>query len=313
LSAWQTALFKNHASTPYDLGAGSPERIFPIMTSCKKCGALLPEDATICPDCGTKCPTPQKAASDQSHDSFFSVPYLSGAHPTLPESEEELLAATEETPKETKKKKSRRIPIDQIADPTERAFAKQNRRNKCIRIVALIVVLALILSGVLYFFLRDNGYKQTLKAYVNGRVGGSGTQYLSIVPETYLLQSETSYDMTRPEIRSTVKSYLSYVEEQMESDFGDNLKLSYKIVSETSMEDEDTLESVESTISSTYGVDVSVTEVAYVTIHLTTKGSETQQTETKSLTFFETDGRWCSLDAMQIVTFACENAGYGLW
>lgn len=283
------------------------------MSICKKCGAQLADEAKICRECGAVQSESQKTEAASGGD-FFSMPYLSASQPK-PDTAAEKKTETEESPsaKATAEWKKEKRPIDQLTDPRERAFAKQDRRNKLIRIIVLVVILALLISGGLYLLLRNSGYRRTLDQYIDGRTSSGGSKYTAIVPETYLIQAEKDYAMARPDIRSTVTSYLAYVESQIEADYGSGVTFSYQIISENSTDDDASTEALEETILSTYGTDVSVTEVANVSIRLTTKGSETQTTETKRITFFECDGRWCCLDAMQVIQFACENAGYQLW
>jgi hypothetical protein len=99
----------------------------------------------------------------------------------------------------------------------------------------------------------------------------------------------------------------------MTADFGSGLDFSYKVISEVTVSDEASLDSLEETILSVYGTELVITEAAYVNIRLTTKGSVTQETENREMTFFKYDGKWYSMDAMEIIKFACENSGYGLW
>ncbi|MBQ8687089.1 MAG: zinc ribbon domain-containing protein [Ruminococcus sp.] len=277
------------------------------MIICKKCGAELANEAKICRECGAL----QEKAADNS--AFFSVPYLSAA-PKKPASvQTPEAAATEEKKTSPQKPKKEKLRIEDIADPRERAFAKQDRRNKMIRITALLVVIVLAIAGGLYLLLRNTGYHRTLDQFLDGRTSSGGTRYTAIVPETYLIEAERLYDMARPDIRSNVDGYLKYVEEQLIADYGSGVNFTYKIIAEETMDDKATTDTLEDTIRSAYDVDLSVTEVAYVSIRLTTKGSLTQTTETDKMTFFKCDDRWCSLDAMQVVQFACENAGYQLW
>lgn len=273
------------------------------MISCKKCGAELADGAKICRECGAL----QENAADSS--AFSSVPYLSGSQKrTAPKP----AAETTETKSESKPKKEK-LRIEDIADPRERAFAKQDKRNKMIRIAALLAVIVLAIAGGIFLLMRNTGYYRTLDQFLDGRTGSGGTKYSAIVPETYLINAERTYDMSRPDIRSNITGYLEYVEEQLIGDYGSGVDFSYKVVSESVSDDKADTDALEETILSTYGTDLKITEVAYVSIRLTTKGSLTQTTETDSMTFFKCDNRWCSLEAMQVIQFACENSGYQLW
>ncbi len=282
------------------------------MKLCSKCGAELSDGALLCRECGTA-----QTADAQSQSSFFSMPYLSSESATSTtnsaQTEKKNASAVSNVSPSVADKKKEKIRIDQITDPRERAFAKQDKRNRMIRIAILIAVIVLAIAGGIYLLVRNSGYHRTLQQYIDGRTDAGGSKYTAIVPEVYLLEAESAYDMSRPEIRSNVNDYLEHVENQLIADYGGSLEFPYKIITETTVTNEETLDALEESIFSTYHTTVNISEAAYVTIRLTTKGSETKTTETKNLTFFKHDGKWCSLDAMQNVQFACENAGYGMW
>lgn len=277
------------------------------MISCKKCGAELAEGAKICRECGAF----QDKAADSS--AFSSVPYLSGSQKKIAPKPAAEITETKAEKKSEPKPQKEKIRIEDIADPRERAFAKQDKRNKMIRIAALLAVIVLAIAGGIFLLMRNTGYYRTLDQFLDGRISSGGTKYSAIVPETYLINAERTYDMSRPDIRSNITGYLEYVEQQLIGDYGSGVDFSYKVVSEAVSDEKADTDALEETILSTYGTDLKITEVAYVSIRLTTKGSLTQTTETDSMTFFKCDNRWCSLEAMQIIQFACENSGYQLW
>ncbi len=280
------------------------------MKKCTNCGAELNDAAKVCRECGESQP------DTVSEDNFFSMPYLSVENRQeykAPESED-----TDKTDGEQKKNnkpvnKLSKEEIERITDPRERAFAKQDKRNRMIRIAVLIIAVILVIGAAVYLFTRSTGYTRALEKYIDGRTTSGGTKYLDIVPDIYLLEAEELYGMSRPDIRSKTEGYLESVEDQLEGDFGSGISFTYKIISERETDNESELETIEETINSSYGVDINIDKAAYVSLKLTTKGSETQSTETLSMTFYEYEGKWYSLDAMHIVQYACENAGYGLW
>ncbi|MBQ8725319.1 MAG: zinc ribbon domain-containing protein [Oscillospiraceae bacterium] len=286
------------------------------MKQCIKCQAELADEAKICRECGEIQPSDETAGGG-----MFAMPYLSADMPvhsaarkkTSEKTENQKKTEAESLPETKEEKKARNIAIDQITDPRERAFAKQNRRNKLIRMTALIAAIIAALALAIYLITRNTGYHRVLDKYIDGRLQSGGTVYASIVPEIYLLEAEDIYSMSRPDVRSNTENYLEYVEEQMENDFGSGIDFTYKIVSESTTDNEAALTSLEESILSVYGTDLVITEAAYVSLRLTTKGSITQETETLDMTFFKYDGKWYSMDAMKIIQFACENSGYGLW
>ncbi len=282
------------------------------MKSCKNCGAELSDKAVICTECGEVQNTSDNTASD---DGFFSMPYLSAAPPVNNKnSKKDTSTETEKSsPVSSKSVKTEEIIDDKLIDPLERAFAKRDKRNKIIRIIAIVIACVILISVGAYFIFRNKGYYRTLENYIDGRTSSGGTKYLSIVPELYLINAESLYSMKRPDIKKNTGNYLEYVEGQLEANYGNGLSLTYKITSERTVEDKGSLETIENTILSTYSTDVNISEAAYVNIRLTTKGSVTQSSENMSLTFYKYDGDWYCLDAMEVIQFACENAGYNLW
>lgn len=277
------------------------------MKKCTSCGAELSDAAVICRECGEGQP------QSESNDSFFSMPYLSAnVKPAVRSDAEEHTEEDKPAEKKTKKAKLSKEEIDSIIDPRERAFAKQDRRNRMVRITALIIAVLVLIGTAVYLFTRSTGYMRALDKYVDGRIS-NGTEYMDIVPEIYLIEAEDTYSMSRPDIRSTTKNYLATVKTQLEADFGSGLDCTYKVITERETDSETDLDTIEESLLSVYGIDISIDKAAYVSVKLTTKGSASQTTETMSLTFFEYEGKWYSMDAMEIVQFACVNAGYGLW
>ncbi|MGN0585577.1 MAG: hypothetical protein ACI4JD_09005 [Ruminococcus sp.] len=285
------------------------------MKSCIKCGAKLSDEALICRECGEA----QSVKSVKSSgDDMFSMPYLSAntSADSGKSRASEKVQKTEEKHKEEKSISSGDEQTQenaQIIDPLERAFAKRDRRNKLIRLTALVIAVVIILSTGLYFFTRKSGYYRTLDSYIDGMTSSGGSKYISIVPEIYLLKAESLYKMSRPEIKSTTNNYLEYVENQYANDYGSGLLFSYKIKSERSVTDKESIESLEASIKSVYSTDIDISEAAYVTIKLTTEGSLKKHTENDTITFYKYDGSWYCMEAMEKIKFACENAGYQLW
>lgn len=279
------------------------------MKTCKNCGAALADEAVVCRECGEA----QPGAVKYSENGLFSMPYLS-----VGESAGTKKSAVKKSEPVKEKQTSAQTDKDDdinenYIDPMEIAFAKKDRRNKILRLIALIIACMMALSVAAYFVFRSKSYYRTLEKYIDGRTASGCTNYLSIVPEIYLINAEKQYDMRRPEIKSTTENYLEYVESQFENDYGSGLEFKYKITSERTADDRTSLDTIEDSILSAYNTEVDISEAAYVTIRLTTKGSVTQSSENTTLTFYKYDGRWYSLEAMEIVKFACENAGYNLW
>ncbi|MGN0632051.1 MAG: hypothetical protein ACI4JN_12065 [Ruminococcus sp.] len=284
------------------------------MKTCEKCGAQLADEAAICRECGEA----QSGALKKSENDLFSMPYLSvsesaGSKKKSYENKSDEVQDTDDESGAVINDSDNKNENEKYIDPLEIAFAKKDKRNKLIRIIAVVIAGIMLLSVAGYFTFRSKGYYRTLDKFIDGRTSSSGTNYLSIVPEIYLINAEKQYDMRRPEIKSTTNNYLEYVENQYENDYGTGLDFNYKITSEYTSSDKSSLENIESSILSAYKTEIDISEAAYVTIRLTTKGSVTQSTDSKTLTFYKYDGKWYSLDAMEIIQFACENAGYNMW
>ncbi len=286
------------------------------MKICTGCGTELADEAVICRECGALQPSDKK--DSDSGDGFFSMPYLSSTASVNGKAAAKSVKSEKTeppSPKEEKTltKKVKQSDIDAITDPRERAFAKQDRRNRMIRIGGLIIAAVIVIVLAVYLITRNTGYYRTLDKYMDGLNAKDSSGYSAIVPDLYLINAERLYDLSRPEMKNNTKNYLSYVKSQIANDYGDDVKQTCEIIAEDTSDDKVSADALEDTILSTYGTELSITEIAYLNVRITTKGSVTQTKESKTLTFFEYDGDWYSLDAMQVIQFANENAGYNMW
>ncbi len=89
--------------------------------------------------------------------------------------------------------------------------------------------------------------------------------------------------------------YLSSIIEESLEEFGDNIKMTYKVTDKEELTDED-LKEMEEEVKESFGEEIDITKGYEVKVELTTKGDDSEKTEKDSFEVFEIDGNWYVLD-----------------
>lgn len=257
---------------------------------CKFCQEELPQGAETCPNCGI----PVRSA----HQQTASVP--------APD------AATEATSYRTSQQIQESQMPEEVDSPETRyeRIERTSRRNRVIAICTTLVLLIGLVSGYIYFF---TGYRTAIRRYVDGRATLSGARYSAIVPDAFLSQMTSSYDMNRKEIRNCLDSYFAFAREQMEDDLGTNIRFTYERDTATTYTDAETLATYEEELLSTYSVNMTLDKVVLANVRISTAGNNSNATDSVTLTLFKSGMKWYCMDAMEQIDYACQYEGYNLW
>lgn len=157
--------------------------------------------------------------------------------------------------------------------------------RKIISILAVLVLVLTVCTGCNSTKEKEKEkedettYEVVIKNYFNGMVEGDVEKYLSVYPE--FMKMEDSID----------EDDMEYMKEMLEDEYGEKLKVSYKVAEEEKIEKEE-LEYVEKYIEARYDEEVKVIDGYYVKVKATIKGEEDEETDTSEMYIYKIDGEW---------------------
>ncbi len=249
---------------------------------CEHCGYEAPERAVICPECGEILPRPvsepEQAQSAEIPDNF-SMPFLH--------------APVEETGTH-----------GGTVDPNQLVAQKEIKRNVRRRLTITAVVAGILAILLVLYAVFFSGYKLAAYRYIKGADYESGSMYIALVPDAFMDYLESTYETTRRDIKETVSSYWAYWNEN----YGNEGSMSYDITSHYSLS-ESSLEELEEEIMEDYGIRVSITKAVKVNFSVDDGGNK----QSEQGTFVKIGMKWCCIEAMDTIDYACYYAGSGGW
>lgn len=128
-------------------------------------------------------------------------------------------------------------------------------------------------------------YEEPIKNLVEGLGEANSEKLLSAFP-----------DFIRKYLEKTFTTeYLQGLLAQTIEEYGNNIKMSYKIVQKSNLSEEE-LKSMQETVKESYNADVTISNGVSVVIEITTKGDKLENTDTNELNVFEINGKWCILE-----------------
>ncbi len=225
---------------------------------CKNCGAELNDDAAFCGSCGTQA---ESCASCCDACQTTTAP----------------------APADTNGLAGK---INQFIDKLKK------KDKKALGILAGIAA-ALILILVLVLCLSGGGPEKALDTYLDVIYRGKISKVEKIAPEKYW----KSLDEDMDDIEDNMKTVYKIAIRALEDEYGDDIKISYKITDKDEVT-KSTLNEMKDNIKSKYDIPKkTVTDACELEVDLTIKGDEDK--ETKEVSFFavKVDGDWYICDA----------------
>lgn len=226
---------------------------------CKNCGAELNDDAAFCGRCGTQA---ESCTSCSCCDACQTSP----------------------APADTNGFAGK---INQFIDQLKK------KDKKALGILAGIAA-ALILIFVLVLCLSGGGPENALDTYFDVMYRGKISKVEKIAPEKYW----KSLDEDMDEIEDNMKTLYKMRIRGLEDEYGDNIKISYKITDKDEVT-KNTLNEMKDNIKSKYDIPKkTVTDACELEIELTIKGDEDKETREGSFFVVKVDGDWYICDAI---------------
>ena len=128
-------------------------------------------------------------------------------------------------------------------------------------------------------------YEEPVKNLVEGLAEANADKFLKAFP-SYV--SEYMEDIFTDEyLQSTLK--------EAESDYGANIKMSYKVTNKEDLSEED-MSQMEKEVKENFDKQIDITKGYMLDVEVTTKGDNSEDTETDIFNVYEVDGNWYILD-----------------
>ena len=168
------------------------------------------------------------------------------------------------------------------------------KKKSFIPLIAAVVVVLLVVI-VIFNLLVSGGYKQPVDNMIKAIETGKG-QYLYKTMPDFLIEYRYD-DEKKSEIIDDLDDSLEYVVEMLEDEYGDDIKVSYKIKDKEKI-DKDDLEDLEDDIKDTYDEKVKVSKGYELKIEMKIKGDDDKEKDTTKIKVYKIDGNWCLMDSL---------------
>ena len=236
---------------------------------CTNCGSILDDNAMFCPNCG--------AVDGQSNEETAPAPAPVNDDPFsyggAPSYTEDAPAYVEEQPQE------KANPLKGITDKLG------DMKNLIIGAVAAIAVIFLC---VLLFGSNPNKAIKNYEAVMNGNAG----KVTSLAPGAYWKYVKDEEDVTKSDVKKEFKDQWEDLKEEMEDQYGKNVKIKIKVTDKKKMSKKD-LEEIAEKIEDNYEIDEKKVKAGWeMECEMTIKGREDDDEVENTLYVVKISGKW---------------------
>lgn len=240
-----------------------------MSKNCAKCGSEMSDDSLFCSVCGSSLEEsvqgenpnpntePEKAVENSGAVSLEKS--VSDEHPQV--NADSNGNSGGQNPQPTMQGGS-----GAAVPPTPAASNPVAKRNAIIGIVAAAVVLILfitIISSIL-----GNSYKKPVDSFFNGIEDADGKTFAEAFPDVMADELDDYADLD---------DILEYLQEDLEDEYGRNVKISFKVVEKEAL-DKDDIEDIEDEFKSNYSKRVDIDKAYKLDLDVTFKGKEDNET-----------------------------------
>lgn len=128
-------------------------------------------------------------------------------------------------------------------------------------------------------------YEEPVKSFIEGMSEANSEKFLNAFPEflsKYMKQSFTN-------------DSLNEILEDAKEEYGEDLKMTYKIADKKELSEEE-LKQQKENLKENYGQEVSIEEGYKLTVEITTKGNKKEETDSDEFLVYKIDGKWCLIE-----------------
>ncbi len=269
------------------------------MSTCRNCGAQLPENAAFCSTCGT----PVNAQQAQSGaNGAFGQQAQPGANGAFGQPQQSGMNAAPGQGMQPNPNMAYGQQMYQTPYPSGQpsgaygypnADLQKSKHNKKVGIIATVIILAAVIAviGVLVFriFSGSRGYESAVKHFVKGVQERDMQELMQAFPkeirEDFSISLRLFYD--------DEDEFWEEVYEDI--DCGDHVKITYRIDEAEALDQED-IEDLEGSLEDEYYNEWQISEAYDLEITLVCKGSEGTDEDSAYLTVAKIGGHWYVVD-----------------
>lgn len=166
-------------------------------------------------------------------------------------------------------------------------MVKNKRLIKALTIMLVMMMSIVLLSGCEIGSKKDKDkneiqdYEQPVKNMVEGLSEANSEKFLKAFPDFISDYMKTMF----------TDDYLSQTIEKAEEEYGSNLTMSYKVTDKKDISDSE-LQETQEEVKESFNKEVKFDKGYVLTVEITTKGDNDEDTETDDLKVYEIDGAW---------------------
>lgn len=288
------------------------------MSFCRNCGTELPEGAVFCSNCGTKTINVQEKTTDDTPKVADIIPdqntnvtsYNTGdiVNPTVnPNAYPNTYVnpGVNETPYSNTNpyvNPSANANMYQAPNAYGTTYPNQNVNNNSISslfkgkntgmiigiaaagAVVLIAVFAIIISLVAF---RTPAYEKPVKNLFDAMEKGNYNKFINCFPD-YM---QEAYEDEADYYDEDAEDLMDNLIDEFEDEYGNNIKISYKITDKDKMDNGD-LSDLEDEIDSNYDENVNIKAGYKLEIDATIEGSDDEDTNSEDITVIKIGSKW---------------------
>ena len=164
------------------------------------------------------------------------------------------------------------------------------KNKKYFKILTVLTVLVMSICMLTGCGKKENkeqtpDYEEPIKNFIEGMVEANSEKFLNAFPEflsKYMKQSFTNED-------------LSEILEDAKEEYGEDLKMTYKVVDKKELSEEE-LKQMQEDLKENYGQESSVSAGYNLNVEINTKGSKKEETDKDEYTVYKIDEKWCMIE-----------------
>ena len=246
---------------------------------CTNCGEALSDDAAFCVKCGTGVGEQSVQSAQEPSDSASA----SSSCDTC-----ESAQCEQKAPAET----------NGFAGKANAFVAKLKNKDKKATGITAGIVVVLILIVVLVICLGGGGPEKALDNYISVVYNGKVNKLEKLAPAEYWEYLEDENDVSMKDAEEQMEELNKTLIRGLEDEYGDNIKVSYKILEKDDASSSD-LDEMKDYIKSNYDIPKkSVTDAVELEVELTIRGDDDEETTESTFYAVKVGGDWyiCSVN-----------------